>query len=109
MVGFDVTPRIPASTRRCSSPLRKYARFKLSSHGLWPCVSKSCWSFVIPSSPMPEYLPVFEEDERCRETVYEVAAADGSELACREEAGERHGPEQIPDDPSVVIGLRKQI
>src|SRR5579864_3758654 len=46
MVGFAVTPRIPAPTRRASSPERKYDRLMLSSHGLCPCSSNSCCSRV---------------------------------------------------------------
>src|SRR4051812_45832271 len=58
IVGFDVTPRMPRSTRRCSSPLVRYARFRLSSQGLCCWSSYSCCSFVfamVSLSPCPPF------------------------------------------------------
>src|SRR4051794_38856706 len=56
IVGFDVTPRMPWSTRRCRPPPRRYARFRLSSHGLCPCSSYSCCSLVLPMSIVPSRM-----------------------------------------------------
>src|SRR3954453_19884768 len=56
IVGFEVTPRMPWSTSRCRSPPRRYARFRLSSHGLCPCSSYSCCSLVLAMSKVPSRL-----------------------------------------------------
>src|SRR3954447_5053739 len=56
IVGFEVTPRMPWSTRRCRSPPRRYARFRLSSHGLCPCSSYSCCSLVLAMSKVPSRM-----------------------------------------------------
>src|SRR4051794_40561800 len=56
IVGFEVTPRMPWSTRRCRSPPRRYARFRLSSHGLCPCSSYICCSLVLAMSKVPSRL-----------------------------------------------------
>src|SRR5215211_1439415 len=49
IVGLAVTPRIPSATSRPSVPSRRYARVRLSSHGLWPCSSYRRWSMVMSS------------------------------------------------------------
>src|SRR3954447_1660851 len=56
IVGFEVTPRMPWSTSRCRSPPRRYARFRLSSHGLCPCSSYICCSLVLAMSKVPSRL-----------------------------------------------------
>ncbi len=57
IVGFEVMPRIPSSMKRVNSPLDRYPRLRLSSHGLWPCSRKSRSSRVMP--PTLFILPGF--------------------------------------------------
>ena len=37
IVGLAVTPRIPSATKAANVPSRRYARVRLSSHGLCRC------------------------------------------------------------------------
>src|SRR5436190_1767686 len=107
IVGFDVTPRMPSSTSRCSCPLFKYPRLRLSSQGLWPCCLHRSCSFVM-LGPYPASA-VFEERHRGGEAVEEVASAYRPELTCGEESRHRHGPEHVGDHGGVVVLDREQV